>query len=131
MKDITQDILNAAKKNVLWSIDLFFHFLEEISKTHIDVSYWKDEENWATIIIDKKPIGYLWKKYPVLFIQEQFLSSLNSILKSYSYLCVITVEDLNAQILKIDERVLKDYFEYGIAQDKFSATDLWFQTNSI
>ena len=81
--------------------------------------------------MDKKPIGYLWKKYPVLLIQSDYLNNVEPVIENYTYLSLIVVDDLNAEVLKLDYTDLKDYFEYGINYNKFSATDLWFQTNSI
>lgn len=131
MKNITKEIKDAINQNILWSINIFFDFIEKFRKEDIEVSYWDGEENWATLIIDKKPIGYLWKKYPVLLIQSDYLNKVKTIIENYTYLSSIVVDDLNAEILKLDYTDLKDYFEYGVNYNKFSATDLWFQTNSI
>jgi hypothetical protein len=49
----------------------------------------------------------------------------------YPFLSLIVVDDLNEGTLKLDYDDLKDYFDYGIDYRKFSATDLWFHTNSI
>ncbi len=131
MKNITQEIKNAINQNVLWSIGMFFDFIENLRNEKIEVSYWEGEENWATLIIDEKPIGYLWKKYPVLFIQKGYLNKVKTIIDNYTYLSSIIVDDLNTEVLKLDYVDLKDYFEYGIDYSKFSATHLWFLTNSI
>ena len=131
MKNITQEIKDAISQNIVWSINIFFDFIENFRKEDIEVSYWDGEENWATLIIDKKPIGYLWKKYPVLLIQSDYLNNVKTVIENYTYLSLIVVDDLNAEVLKLDYTDLKDYFEYGVNYNKFSATDLWFQTNSI
>jgi hypothetical protein len=67
MKNVTEEIKNAIKQNELWAISIFFDILEKLENRKIAVSYWDGEENWAIIISDKKPVGYLWKRYPVLF----------------------------------------------------------------
>lgn len=131
MENITQKIKSAINQNILWSPSIFFEFIESLKKKKIEVSYWEEEENWATLIIDKKPIGYLWKRYPVLFIQSDNLNKLNTMIENSEYLSSIIVDDLNAEVLTLDYNGLKDYFEYGVDYNKFSATDLWFQTNSI
>lgn len=131
MKNITQEIKDAISQNIVWSINIFFDFIENFRKEDIEVSYWDGEENWVTLIIDKKPIGYLWKKYPVLLIQSDYLNNVKTVIENYTYLSLIVVDDLNAEVLKLDYTDLKDYFEYGVNYNKFSATDLWFQTNSI
>lgn len=131
MENITKKIKDAISQNILWSINVFFDFIEKIRNEDIEVSHWDGEENWATLIIDKKTIGYLWKKYPVLFIQSNYLNKVKIIIENSTYLSSVIVDDLNAEVLKLDYVDLKDYIEYGVDYRKFSATDLWFQTNSI
>jgi hypothetical protein len=131
MENITTKIKDAISQNILWSINVFFDFIEKIRCEDIEVSYWDGEENWATLIIDKKPIGYLWKKYPLLFIQRNYLNKVKIVIENCKYLSSVTVDDLNAEVLKLDYDDLKDHLEYGEDYGKFSATDLWFQTNSI
>lgn len=131
MKDITQDIKSAINRNILWSVRIFFDFIEKLRVEKVEVSYWDGEENWATLIVDSSPVGYLWKKYPVLFIQSNYLNKLKGQDGISTFLSVIVVDDLNAEVLELNYFDLKDYFEYGINYSKFSATDLWFQTNSI
>jgi len=131
MRNITKEIKDAISQNILWSINMFFDFIEKFRKEDIEVSYWDGEENWATLIVDKKTIGYLWKKYPVLLIQSDYLNNVKIVIENYTYLGLIVVDDLNVEVLKLDYADLKDYFEFGINYNKFSATDLWFQTNSI
>jgi hypothetical protein len=131
MKNVTQDIKNAINQNVLWSISLFFDFIKVIRNNKIDISYWENEENWATLIIDQNPIGYLWKKYPLLFLKKNKLNIISAIIARYSCLSVVVVNDLNEDFLELDYDSLQDYIEYGIDYGKFSATDFWFQTNSI
>src|SRR5690606_21030035 len=97
----------------------------------VKVSYWENEENWATLICDEKVVGYLWKKYPVLFLQSGYFDKISSTVKNCKYLSLILVNDLDSNFLKLDFTDLKDYFEDGLDYSKFSATDLWFQTNSI
>lgn len=131
MENITTKIKDAISQNILWSINVFFDFIEKIRSEDIEVSYWDGEENWATLIIDKKPIGYLWKKYPLIFIQRNYLNKVKIVIENCKYLSSVTVDDLNAEVLKLDYDDLKDHLEYGGDYGKFSATDLWFQTNSI
>lgn len=95
------------------------------------ISYWENEENWATIIVNGEPIGYLWKKYPVLFIENDYLLQITRLSNKFEFLSIITVEGLNSEIFKMDYNVLAEYFDYGVDYERFSATDLWFHTNSI
>ena len=131
LKNITQEFKKAINQDVLWSINMFIDFISKLRNEKIEVSYWEGEENWATLIVDKRPIGYLWKKYPVLFLESDYLNKVKTLIENYTYLSSIIVNDLNAQIFKLEYADLKDYLEYGVDYSKFSATDLWFQTNSI
>jgi hypothetical protein len=132
MVNITQDIKNAIYQDILWSISLFFDFVEVSKNNKVEVSYWENEENWATLIIGQNPIGYLWKKYPLLFLRKDKADIFSTAIgKSYSYLSLILVDDLNEEIFELDYDSLKEYVEYGVNYSKFSATDFWFYTNSI
>jgi len=131
MKNITQEIKNAINQNILWSVKIFFDFIEKLRVEEIEVSYWEGEENWATLGVENIPIGYLWKKYPLMFIQSNYLNTFKDIMETNAYLSVVVVDDLNAKVLEIDYLNLKDFFEYGIDYSELSVTDLWFQTNSI
>lgn len=131
MKDITKKIKSAISQNVLWALNMFYDFIEQLRAYNIQVSYWEGEENWATLIIAEKPIGYLWKKYPLFIVEENQRENLSEILEKNNFISVILVKNLNDEILSLNYNDLKDFFDYGLDYNKFSATDLWFQTNSI
>jgi hypothetical protein len=128
---ITQNILNAISKDVLWSVDLFFKFIEQLQKKQYIVSYWENEENWASISFEGTLVGYLWKKYPLLFIEKKIRGDFNELLNDFEFIVVITVDSLTEKCFKVDYSMLKDTLDYGVNYDAFSAEDLWFHTNSI
>ena len=131
MKNITKKIKRAISQNILWALSMFYDFIEQLRAKNIQVSYWEGEENWATLIIAEKPVGYLWKRYSLLIVEKYLRDELNDFLENYDFLSVILVENLNDETLSLDYDDLKDYFDYGFDYNKFSATDLWFQTNAI
>jgi len=131
MRDITQEIREAIDQNTRWSIEIFFDLIERLKRENVGVSYWNGEENWATLAIDRKSIGYLWKKYPVLFIKSDYLPMVKEAINALTYMSPIVVDDLDAEVFKLSYVDLTDYLEYGVDYNKFSATDLWFHTNSI
>lgn len=131
MKNITKEIKNAINQNVLWSLSVFFDFIENLNNEKISISFWEGEENWATLIVDEKPVGFLWRKYPVLLIEDEYIDNIKETLGNYDFLSLIAVSNLNSEVLKLDYHDLKDYLEYGLDYNKFSAMDLWFNTNSI
>ena len=95
------------------------------------ISFWEGEENWASIFVNDKLIGYLWQKHPLFFINRGYYSSFRILLKEHQYIVFIDVDRLTEKELKIDYNDLKDEIEFGINYHRFSAEDLWFYTNSI
>jgi hypothetical protein len=130
MIDITPKIKAAISTNVLWSISLFFECIEQLQNT-FTVSHWQDEENWAGISSGEETVGYLWRKYPLLFIKEEYSTDIKALLSQYSYIEVIEVNSLTEPIFKANHVTFKDILEPGVNYDAFSAEDLWFHTNSI
>lgn len=92
MEDITEKIKSAIIQNVLWALSIFYDFIEQFGSKNIQVSYWEGEENWATLCIAEKPVGYLWKKYPLLIVERHLRDELNEFLENYGFLSVILVE---------------------------------------
>lgn len=131
MTDITEKIKAAVNQNILWAVSIFFEFIGKLKNRNINISYWEGEENWATLIVEEKPIGYLWKKYPVLIIEAKYTDTLKGILAKNDFLCLITVTNINNEELSLNYDEVNDYFDYGMNYQKFSATDLWFLNNSI
>lgn len=131
MKDVTKDIKNAISQDVLWRTSIFFEYTQLLRKNEFEISYWEGEENWATISISNSPVGYLWRKYPVLFIVDKYQTQVVEISSSYGFVSIIFARDLNLKAFKLDYQALVDYLDYGANYEKFSATDLWFHTNSI
>lgn len=131
MTDITEKIKLAVNQNILWAVSVFFEFIGKLKNRNIDVSYWEGEENWATLIVEEKSIGYLWKKYPVLIIESKYIDTLKEVLAKNDFLSLITVININNEELSLSFEEVNNYFDYGMNYQKFSATDLWFQTNSV
>jgi hypothetical protein len=131
MEDITNKFLNAINQNILWRIDLFYNFLEWIQNRQVEVSFWDDEENWATLAFNSNQIGFLWSRYPLIIIVAFDNVVLDEIKKEYPFISIIETEDLNKVFFKLNYNKLSDYLEKGILDySHFSAIDLWFNTNS-
>lgn len=131
MKDITNLVKSAIEQDVPWSIDLFFEVLQLIGANDYDVSFWEGEENWAILSSQENKVGYLWKKYPLLLILQDFNFDIKKLLQEYSFIKIQETKDLNKIEFSLDFEMLKDYIDYNSNYDAFSATDLWFNTNSI
>lgn len=128
MRDITNDFINAIDKTEFWQQDFSFA-IERIHNNGYIISFW-EEENWAVISSGSDVIGYIWKKHPLLIVLNLYTDQLRSILRKYKSLVYISTDSLTEQSFLVDYRKLKDYIDYGLADDGFSAEDLWFLTNT-
>jgi hypothetical protein len=126
MKDITWDLKEAISKDVLWSISQFFIVIEELQKSKYEVSFWKEEENWASLNLNNEAIGFLWRTYPVMLIVNTYASDIRILLQEFNSIIYIEVSGLTNKELKLNYNSLKDRLEFGINYDSFSAEDLWF-----
>ncbi|ALR31282.1 hypothetical protein ATE47_12445 [Chryseobacterium sp. IHB B 17019] len=132
MEDITIKIKNALSYKGNWKISDFFFIIELLEKNRIDISFWENEENWATLLNDNIAIGYLWKMFPILIIEDNYLNLVKLNLQNYTFINTINVENLSFKTLKLEDGILSDYLDNNIINyNKFSANDLWFYTNSI
>ncbi|MBB6126347.1 hypothetical protein [Mucilaginibacter lappiensis] len=129
MKNITIKIKKAIQTDVPWKIDQFYIFLEAVRVSNLKVSYWDNEENWATLLSEKITVGYLWRKYPLLLLLIEHESDMVRILSEFEYVVPILVANLVTEELIIDpDPLLIDRvgeLEYG---QPLSATDIWFYT---
>lgn len=131
MENITSTIKVAISKNIIWSVNFFFSTVERIEEIGFKISFWEGEENWASILADDKIIGYIWKKYPLIFILAQYSDEIKDNLKDYDYITIVEVKSLIDKEFKINYDELKGEIDFGLCYDGFSIEDLWFHTNSI
>lgn len=129
MKDITHSIEKAISQNVLWRQE-FLNVMKKLQDNGYITSFWEDEENWASILLDDNIIGYMWEKYPLVFIKSQYSDSIKSLLNEAQPIVFIDVNEITEKAFIIDYEVLKDYIDYGLSDDGFSAEDFWFVTNT-
>ncbi|GAB4044458.1 hypothetical protein [Spirosoma litoris] len=130
MKDITQQVKSAIYQNSHWSISLFFNVIENMRRKGYEISYWENEENWAIVLVENKPIGYLWQKHPLFFIKPMYFTVLKDLLFNDGPIEIIEVDDFVGKLFKIDYHLLNDQFDFGIDPERFSIEDLWFYSNS-
>jgi len=126
LRDITNIILDAISKNVLWSISEFYTVIDKLKTNGYQISFWEGEENVACILSGDKTIGYLWKKYPLFFIVFMHSNVVRDLLKDNSYVVFVDVDSLESIELKLDYPHLKDYVDFFEDYDRFAAMDFWF-----
>ena len=129
MKDITHSIEKAINQDILWKKD-FISVVEELRGNGYIVSFWENEESWAAILLDDSIVGYLWGKYPLAFIKTQYVDSIKGLLTEEYSIVFIDVNDISEKAFVVNYEMLKDYVDYGLSQDGFSAEDFWFVTNA-
>lgn len=131
MKNLTHIFKQIITSNSNWSTSLFYLVLETLKTMNVDLSFWEGEENWASISINDKVVGYVWRKYPLVVIEKKVSSEIKNILKEIEGIYFIEVDSLREDLFKIEDEKIKVYFEDFNNFNSFTMEDLWFQTNSI
>jgi hypothetical protein len=131
MIDLTPYLEKAINTDTLWSIGDFYIFLDILKDAGIYISHWEGEEDWANISIDKLEIGYIWRKYPFMFILSKHLDLIKWVLDIYPFLVIIKVDRLTEEnFTLIFNDILINRVSSTINVKGFSANDFWFY-NSI
>jgi hypothetical protein len=129
MRNITEDIKKSIYADIPWRINQFYSFLEEIKLLDINILYSNGEDNWASIVSNNTLIGYVWRKYPLVFIVTDKASALDELWEHFEYIVLITVSDLSSNELIIDaESDIIDRLRYSNYDNPTSASDIWFYT---
>lgn len=129
MKDITHSIEKAINQDVLWRPS-FFKIIKKLQDDRYIISFWENEENWASILLGDSIIGYIWEKYPLVFIKSQYSGSIKSLLNEEQPIVFIDADEMTEKAFIINYEALKDHIDYGLPNDGFSAEDFWFVTNT-
>ena len=128
-KNISDVLEGIDKKDVLWSVSDFFGAKGFLSERQFYLSHWEGEENWAQISTDDKVLGYLWKRYPLLFVKESEVHRLKELRAKFPYIEIVSVHDLyDSELIFSSElalRLFDERFEFPV-----SVEDIWFSTNA-
>lgn len=129
MIKLNEQINYSLSLNHLWKIQEFHNWISKIEKLGYNISFWENEENWATIMDNGEIIGYLWYQNPLLIIQSSDLicTISNTELEEIQIIYHI---DFNEKIFFLDKDNLK-YSEFSLLNNPFSINDLWFMTNML
>jgi len=109
-----------------WKVSMFYTVIDMLKLNEVSVSFWEQEENWASIHLDSKVVGYVWRKYPLLVLEEVISFQVENILKDLDGLYYIKVNSLSRDVFKIEDADLRAYVDIN----SFTMEDLWFKTNS-
>lgn len=130
MTEINDIIKRTISSNVDWEFSIFYLVIDTLKNTGVQVSFWEGEENWASILVNNKAIGFIWKKYPLIIIEKEGVTNLKRVLIELDPINYIEVESLSKDLFSLDDE-LKEYFGGSIESDVFTMEDLWFNTNSV
>jgi len=127
-ENITKKLENLKQVNVPWQSNLFYKVSDWLNSCAIDVSYWEGEENWASLSINGSGIGFLWRKYPLIFAKanSSFIKKMKS---NFPSLEIIEVTFLESPELYLERKTALFFFQKNW-ENCFSAEDIWFETNS-
>ena len=129
MKDITHSIKKAISQDILWRRP-FVTVINKLQDNGYIISFWENEENWGCIVSGDSLIGYIWEKYPLVFIKSQYSVAIKDLLAEEQSIVFIDANEMTEKVFVINYEVLKDYIDHGLSDDGFSAEDFWFVTNT-
>ncbi|SUJ00343.1 Uncharacterised protein [Sphingobacterium spiritivorum] len=127
--NITDELESVMKINSEWSYLLFFECVELFEKSRFCVSYWKDEDNWMTLSDESNIIAYIWRGYPLIFLDEKFITVVKNMVSDKYDSVLISAPNLARNIFKIDGDFNLIDFDLGFNKKSFSAEDFWYHTN--
>lgn len=129
MINITDKVTRAKEKDVLWRPSEFNSFLQWLNRDkQLTLSYWDDEENWASLLRGGVILGYIWNRYPLIFIDKSESNLISLINKSWAYIEIVPVSKLYHAELTLDEHKAIELFKVEL-DDVVSAEEIWFKTN--
>lgn len=131
MKEISGIIKRTISSNVDWGFSIFYLVIDTLKSAGVQTSFWEGEENWASILLKNKTIGYIWKKYPLIIIEKESIPNFKSMLTGHAPINFIEVDSLDQDLFILNDDKLKRYFDSSFDFDSFTMEDLWFNTNSV
>jgi len=130
MRNVTQIFRNAISSHTDWMINTFYKVIEVLRKKDVRISFWEGEENWASILIDNKTVGYIWRKYPLIVIKKNSVPNLISLLSNQKIINYLEVDSLDKELLRIEDSELAEFLDGYSNLSSFTIEDIWFYTNS-
>ena len=131
MKEIKEIIKKVVSSNMDWTFSMFFFVIDKLREKDIKVSFWEDEENWASILLNNKTVGYIWKKFPLIILEKEEIPNFKNLVIEYGPITYIEVESLNKDLFSLEDDDLKSYFNDSLDFNSFTMEDLWYNTNSV
>lgn len=133
MRDITEEIKKAISSPNMWNISNFDKFVQDMAK-YMQISYWENEENWASILNETLEVkGFIWRKYPLIVLEKGVDISIIQYLNEKQEISLLILNSLKEESLTIAEHFnqLNHYENNEFNFESFTMEDLWFYTNTI
>lgn len=126
MINLTKKIENSNNLNLLWKINGFYLWKELFETLGYQISFWDNEENWATILQEGDIIGYIWNINPLVILKKH-ITEIGNFLHQYP-VEILIYGDFSDKNFILDTECHEKYFPY--LSNLFSIDDLWFYSNS-
>jgi hypothetical protein len=127
MRNLTADIKKAISVDTLWCVDDFYQALEHLKNAGFQVCHWENEEQWASLSGNDRSVGYIWRRYPLLFITDDYADKIKKSLPEFDYIVWIIVNSLESEEFTIDmDQQLTARIASWMNTNAFSACDFWF-----
>lgn len=127
MINLTNTITSSINLNVLWKIQGFYLWKEYFEKLDYQISFWEEEESWATILKEDNIVGYIWYENPLVILKEPFIGLHDCVVETSAV--ILIHNDFSEKIFNIDDGIKEKYFPH--LDILFSIDDLWFYSNSV
>ena len=127
--NITSNLRQVLDMGQEWSYLSFFECIESFKNGKLAVSYWHNEDSWMTLLNENNVVAYVWRKYPLIIVNEDYLLVVRSIIADKFRVISIPTPGMEKDVFQLDEDFDSIRFEFGFEKGKFSADDFWYYTN--
>lgn len=128
MKNLNKILNKVISSNVNWRFSMFYLVIEILKKHNIEISHWEGEEYWATMSVNNKTVGYIWKKYPLIILENNVAYSIIKHLNDIDEISYIESESLESELFIIDDDKLKSHIDIPHDIVTLTMEELWFNT---
>lgn len=129
MRNLTQQFREALPNALLWRNRDFYEVMAVIFSTEFSLIFWEGQDNWAVIRDGETEVGYIWKKYPVIFVINEVAARITGSLKNRPYVAVVSTHDLSEKEFMMDEDSPDVMLVAGLDSGRFSAEEFCTATS--
>ena len=131
MKDITEIFKKVVSSKIDWIYSIFYLVVDKLKDKGVRISFWDGEENWASILVNNRTVGYIWKKYPIVIFEKGAIPNMQILLRDIENIYYVEVDSLTNDLFRIEDDELHKYFDGFFDFNSFTWENLWFNTNAV